>query len=88
MAHRIADELLRREAAIAENATSVKTKAGVGAGVKDAGGGGGEGGSTVGGTETIGEGEEGDGDGERRREGAYRRLESIGYRVGQGIVER
>ena len=72
-AFRITDELQ-------SNGAVLKSKTGVGGG----GGGGGGGGTSTG---TDGDGEGGE-DGERRREGAHRRLEAVGYRVGQGIVER
>ena len=79
MAYRIADDLSRRSNANgAVNAAKAKVTIG----------GGSHGGSTLGGTGAADEGDDGDGEGERRREGAYRRLEGLGYRVGQGIVER
>lgn len=35
-----------------------------------------------------GQEQEQEGDEEEQREGAFRRLETLGYRVGQGVVER
>ena len=84
-AFRITDELLQRDQSNGAEHGVLKTRTGVGGGgVKDGAGGGG-GTSTVTGTDGDGEGGE---EGERRREGAHRRLEAVGYRVGQGIVER
>lgn len=80
MAYRVADELSRREHANGTENGIVKAKASRGGIVKDAEGStsdeGGRGGA------------EAEGEAERRRDGAYRRLEGLGYRVGQGIVER
>ncbi|KAL8795987.1 MAG: hypothetical protein Q9195_001563 [Heterodermia aff. obscurata] len=87
MAYRIADELSQREYSNTIETGLVRMKTGVGAGSVKGGGGGGGGGSTLTGTAT-GTGAEEEEDGERRREGAYRRLDALGYRVGQGIVER
>ena len=87
MAYRIADELSQREHSNSTENGLVRMKTGVDAGSVKDGGGGGAGGSTLGGTATGSGTEEGE-EGERKREGAYRRLDALGYRVGQGIVER
>ena len=82
-AFRITDELLQRDQSNGVQKTKTGVGGGGGGGVLDGGGGT----STGTGTGTGMDGEDGE-EGERRREGAHRRLEAVGYRVGQGIVER
>lgn len=84
-AYRITDELSRRDLAHG----LVDTRQGQGQGMVKSSGYTDGGMGTGMGTEIEGkEGDDGEGGGSRRREGAYRRLEGLGYRVGQGIVER